>query len=292
MKTILVPTDFSQPAENAAHYAIYLAKIMKANILLCHAFQVPLETTIAAQVTLPLMDYSDLKEDSNLNLRSLAALLTQDIMGFSNLDFFDLRIDYISEVGRISDVIRNLVKEKEINIVVMGMYGASALNHFSLGSNSYEMMNKANFPLLLIPGKFHFTPLRKIAFATDLEEDHIGVIRSLTSLAKHFSAEILLAHIYDKKINPEKHHHKLIAFLDKVTNRVDYSKIYYRQINRKDIDQGLEWLTEHGLLDMLAIVHHHRNILDQIFNRSHTRKLSKHIEIPLLVFPFENQAIF
>jgi len=43
MKTILVLTDFSQPAYNAAAYALQLAKYRKADIELAHAFKVPAE---------------------------------------------------------------------------------------------------------------------------------------------------------------------------------------------------------------------------------------------------------
>ena len=42
MKTILVPTDFSEEARNAAEYAVKLAKEVKAKVILFHTFQVPI----------------------------------------------------------------------------------------------------------------------------------------------------------------------------------------------------------------------------------------------------------
>ncbi|MBC7921004.1 MAG: universal stress protein [Ferruginibacter sp.] len=41
MKTILVPTDFSQPANNALAYATGLAVKLPARLLLLHVFWIP-----------------------------------------------------------------------------------------------------------------------------------------------------------------------------------------------------------------------------------------------------------
>jgi nucleotide-binding universal stress UspA family protein len=51
------------------------------------------------------------------------------------------------------------------------------------------------------------------------------------------------------------------------------------------VDDGLEWLAEHGLVDMLAIVHRHFNIIDRLFVSSHTKHIASHSQLPLLVFP-------
>jgi nucleotide-binding universal stress UspA family protein len=42
MKTILVPTDFSEAAKNAAEYAINLAKVLNTKVTLFHVYHVPL----------------------------------------------------------------------------------------------------------------------------------------------------------------------------------------------------------------------------------------------------------
>jgi nucleotide-binding universal stress UspA family protein len=42
MKTIVVPTDFSDISNNAIDYAVDLAKATGCSILVFHAYQVPL----------------------------------------------------------------------------------------------------------------------------------------------------------------------------------------------------------------------------------------------------------
>lgn len=49
MKTILIPTDFSEAAVNAARYGLFLAQRLQADLQLIHAFKVPAEARAAAQ---------------------------------------------------------------------------------------------------------------------------------------------------------------------------------------------------------------------------------------------------
>ncbi|MET3115602.1 nucleotide-binding universal stress UspA family protein [Pedobacter sp. CG_S7] len=281
MKTILVPTDFSDMAENAAHYAMKLARDINANLLLCHAFTVPIIQPIAAQVILPLIDYSFMKKEANEQLQRLATKLRQVAIGSSDPDSYDPEISYISESGTVIAVLEDLVAEKSVCLVVMDM-----------NNNSHEMINKANFPMLFIPHEFQFNEIKKIAFATDLSESNVNVINSLSGLASYYYAEILLAHIFDDKIDHQEHQKRLSAFLNDIACKINYPKIYYRQINRENIDAGLDWLMVHGLVDMLAMVHHHDSFMEKIFTTSHTQNIARHIEIPLLVFPSNQLAIF
>jgi hypothetical protein len=167
----------------------------------------------------------------------------------------------------------------------MGMSGASDVSRFILGSNTQDMIDKARIPTLLIPKGMHFNGIKKIAFATDLSEKDFLVINSIVSLAQYFNAEILIAHVGDEDPEDTKYQQKVKGFLNEVTCKINYPKIYYRQIKKKDVEEGLDWLTAHGMIDVLVMVHKHKSFIDQLFNRSHTQKIAKHIDIPLLVYP-------
>jgi nucleotide-binding universal stress UspA family protein len=80
MKTILVPTDFSPAANNAAKYAFAIAEIVKANIKLCNAVKIPAESIYAAQVAWPLEDMASLKDGSEAELAYLANVLEKGII--------------------------------------------------------------------------------------------------------------------------------------------------------------------------------------------------------------------
>lgn len=282
MKTILVPTDFSEASENAAHYAFKLARNIKAHIKLCNAFKVPMETPIAAQVAWPLEDYAELKKDITSELESLANRLLHENPAVEGQ--FQPRINYTCEVGAVTDVVRNIVDEDEIGMIVMGMSGAGFLNRLFLGSTSRAVIDKIECPVLLIPPGTVFKPIYKIGFATDLNSGDINVIHSLAGLAGHINAEILIAHIADEKYVGEQHQHKIDEFLTDVTCKANYNKIYYRNIKSMDVEHGLDWLAEHGQLDMLVMVHHWQHFFNRLIAGSHTKKIASHIHLPLLVY--------
>ncbi len=290
MKKIVIPTDFSPAADNAALYALNLAKILNANIVLCNAFTVPLDSTVPTQIAWPVINYEDLKVGVEHQLAQLTQKLT--LNDTSPELSQHPAITYKAEPGSVTGVINNLVEKEKSALVVMGMSGASDVSHFLLGSSSRDMIEAAKAPTLLIPKEVKFVGIKKIAFATDLNDEDIRVINSIVSLAKYFNAEILIAHVSEENPDDAEYQHKMKSFLNDITCKINYPKIYFRHIRQNDVEEGLDWLTEHGMIDVLVMIHKQKSFIDQLFNRSHTQKIAKHIDIPLLVYPGYTEHIF
>lgn len=280
MKTILVPTDFSEPARDAALYAVHLANVIGAKVTICHALKVPMESPMAAQVAWPLEDYDTLKTEGANELNHLATTLRYEVKesGMSN-------IYTCSSVGEVTDVIRNTVDDQKHLLVVMGMSGAGAISRFFFLSNTEELISKANFPVLLIPAKTQFKPIKKIAFATDLNPGDIALIHVTAGLALHFNAELLIAHITNENYDHAENKKDIDSFLNDVTCKANYPAIYYRHIKNANVNDGLKWLCENALVDMLVMVHRRVSTLGQVFDSSYTKKSAHHIKLPLLVLP-------
>jgi nucleotide-binding universal stress UspA family protein len=292
MKTILVPTDFSPAANNAARYALHLAKGIKAGITLCHAMLVPVDAPGAAQVAWPLEDYESIKKDTTkqlqLQLKNLELHVEEDAAYFPK--DFQPSVDYTSEVGPVTDVIREVIDEHNIPLVVMGMSGAGNLTRLFIGSSSRDVIANATCPVMLIPAQFTYKPIRKIAFATDLSKGDIAVIHSLVGLAHAFDAEIQINHISDKKYEDGEGQYLADAFMAELCRKVTYPYIRYHHVKSMDVDHGLDWLYEHSKIDILVMVHRQHGWLKRLFEGSHTQKLAKHITLPLLVYPPEYGA--
>jgi nucleotide-binding universal stress UspA family protein len=284
MKTIIVPTDFSECADNAAHYAVQLAKVLKADVKLCNAFLVPAGAPLADTVVWPLEDYDSIKDGVNRQLFLTADKLTNE----EKLDPKNVaypHIDFTGKAGSVPDVVKEIVNSEDVPLVVMGMSGAGALSRLFLGSNSRDMIESADFPLLLIPQETPYKRIRKIAFATDLNEHDLEIIYSLAAFARSFNAEILIAHITDEKYDAPQHQKITDNFLSDVTCKANYDKIYYRHIKSMDVEHGLDWICDHSFSDMIVMSHGKHNIIDAFFGGSYTQKLARHVNIPLLVYP-------
>ena len=285
MKTILVPTDLSPAAEYAARYAFQLAKGMKANLQLFNAIIVPAAAPMAAISAWPVVDYEAADQQTTAELKTLADKLIWENATIEAQSSFQPSITYKTEVGAVKDLVCELAHKEKPNLVVMGRSGISGLQRFFFGSNTSDMIDAANFPVLLTPPGVEFKGIHKIAFATDLNPGDLDVIHSLVGLAAAFNAELLLVHITGEKYDLKDHQHKIQAFLSDIACKINYSKIYYRHVEHMGIDKGLDWLSQYGQIDLLAMVHRNSDVFKRIIKPSHTQKLAEHIELPLLVFP-------
>lgn len=292
MKKIIVPTDFSPPANNAARYALHLATLLKEDVILCNAMIIPAEAAHAGNTPWPLEGYESIKESTTEQLQETARHLERRLAehaGFFPEDFHP-SVSYTSEVGPVTDVIRNVMDEHSGSMVIMGMSGTGGLERLFIGSSSRDLVEKAGFPVLLIPKEFIFRPVRKIAFATDLDKGDINVVHTLSCFAKALDAEIQIRHIANHKFEHGEDKYKADAFMAELCKKITYPKISYHHIKSMDVDHGLDWLHEHSLVDMLVMVHRPHNFLAKLVFGSHTQQLARHVTLPLLVFPPEYGA--
>jgi hypothetical protein len=178
-------------------------------------------------------------------------------------------------------MVDDLNKEHDIGLVIIGTHGSSGLSTLLLGNHAREMINATTKPLMLVPPSAKIDPIKKIAFATDFEDpaEDLRCIKVLILLARPLNAEILITNIFDD------YTHNTEELVNELAHKANYPLIYYRLIKARTTILGLDWLCEHGQIDILAMVHRSHGFFDSLFNGSQSQKMANHIPIPLLVFP-------
>jgi len=277
MKTFLFPTDFSANAKHALKYGYSLAKQVKANMIICNAIIEPAEIPQTGMVSWPMEESELLQRDSNRELK----LLKEQMEDKEETISFNPSITCISEAGTVTEVINQLDRQFDIGMVIIGTHANSGLYTLLLGNHSREIIDEVNRPLLLVPPTTKIKPVKKIAFATDFSDPvkDMECIHTLITLARPLNAEILITNIFDED------EHIAEWFMNELANKANYPHIYYRVVKAYHPVSGLDWLCEHGDIDILAMVHRSHSIIDSLFNGSQTQKMANHIVIPLLVFP-------
>jgi nucleotide-binding universal stress UspA family protein len=283
MKKLLIATDFSATAKHAAEYAYLLAKQLKAGLFLCNTITVPAEVPMSGMAAWPQGESDTLLEDSTEELKRLKAHLEQT----DHTDTFRPPVDYLNEAGIVRDIVNDSTFKQRVDLIIAGAHHDDVFGTLLLGNHTHELIETCIKPVLIIPNTATFKPIKKIAFATDLvhPEKDLEQLYELITLADVMDAEILLTHIHntnDHSMNFEKGIEK---FLVEISNKANYPKIYYRIIKQDKVELGLDWLCEHGQIDMLAMVHRKHDFLDSILYGSHTKKMAGHISIPLVVYP-------
>jgi nucleotide-binding universal stress UspA family protein len=291
MKSILVPVDFSKSSTHAAHYALHLAKYIKANVTLCHADYKPIEVPTEAIGSRSGFDLATIKEESTNSLEEIASEMRDKESAFLMPGRFQPQIKCIAEPGGVTDIITQLAAKEKSELIIMGMTGAGPIARLLFGSISRSMIDETRVPLILVPDGFQFNKIEKIAFATSMVDDDLDVIHALAAFASYFSAELLVAHVSDNNHKNDAHQKQFKNFLSDVTCKINYDKVYFRHVDKADVDKGLDWLSEHGMIDLLVMVHHQKGQFDSLFS-SHTHTRANHLKIPLLVMPLGSHPAF
>ncbi len=291
MKSILVPIDFSKTSKDAARYALQLARYISANITLCHAIYVPVEVPTSSFGAWGGYDVKTLKDEGMADLEEVALELRNELSAFAMSGAFQPQITCLVEAGGVTDVITKLAAQSKANLLVMGSTGAGALSRILLGSISRAMINLTRLPLVLVPEGSVFGKIEKIAFATSLVADDVEVIHCVGGFARYFHADLLVAHVSDRNTDQEARQDNSDGFLRDLTCKINYDKLYFRQVNQADVGRGLEWLSTHGRIDLLVMVHRKKGLLENIFS-SHTHAMADQLDMPLLIMPAGSHPVF
>ena len=290
MKTIAVLTDFTQRAEHAARYALHLAKKIKANILLYNAFLVPSDTPMVAQVAWPLVDYNEIKNDTEKALKALAKKFETELKEDHFPGTFLPGISYQCDEGSIANNIADLEEDGSIALLVLATHGSDEISAFMFGNNTRQVISSANIPLLIVPENTPIAEIDKIAFATDITYTDVEYIKSLAKLAEKVGAEITITNVNPDNPLDSEQNAAVRLFMDDIEHDVDYKKIVYKSIPNSNVRKGLEWLIENIKFDMLVMVHRKSTMFELLFRPSMTKKMADRVEIPLLVYPYPTVA--
>ncbi len=286
MKTIAVLTDFSKRSEHAALYALHLAQKIKADVLLFNAFQVPADNLNSKQGEWPVEDYDEVAKSTEKKLEVLCEKLKNEVKENSFPGTYLPALSYQCEEGAIANNMANLEENKNIVLIVLATHGVDNASAFLMGNNCRQIIDAASIPLLIIPENCAIKNIEKFAFATDIVHNDVDYIRSLASLAKQFWAEILVANVNQHAPLTKDHEDAVTAFKKEVMRKINYGRVYYRNIPNENVKKGLDWLIEYVKFDILVMVHRKEDPSDFFFKSSITKKIADHIYLPLLVYPY------
>ena len=265
MNKLLVPTDFSDNAENALNYAINLANHFESKIYLLSIFQAHSPAGSMKNIE------RFLKEENEAQLLVLDKKYRNTILRESGLETFT--VNGYQTVGTIS----GFADSHNIDLIVMGTQGSSSLNEIFIGSTTVGVIKKANKPILAIPCGYQFKPFKKIVLALDeCDPFPIEQIKPLISLAKSYKSKILVYHIAE----PDEEN-GVSPSIDEYLKGMDYS--IHENIGISDVNEGINAFVKRNEADLLCMITRKRRFLGNIFNPSVTSKEAFDSPVPLLV---------
>ena len=268
MKRILVPTDFSDDARNASHYAAKLAEKLKANITLLHAYMLP---TPVSEVPYVMINAEEMQKENEEIATAEADKLRAS---------YKVQVNYIVRLGFPSDEIEAVVEDSEADLVVMGMKGKRAVEKI-VGSTTTSTLKKIRNPLLIVPEKASYRDIKQITYATDFSyEVNPKIYAPLLELLKIFDGQLNIVHV---EKSPEEGKPQEIPGelkLEKFFGDVHHQ---FHTVTDAHVKHGIESYLKDHPTDLLVMVTHSRSFWERMFGKSHTKEMVYNTHIPLLV---------
>lgn len=269
MKKILVAIDFSDASRKAAEYAASLAQVFDAQLLLLHAYYIPM----------PIGDAPGYFPLSMTEVQDENEALLEDEMEYLT-GKYPVRVEIFVKMGPAAGVIRDMAAETGADLLVMGMKGAGNSSGI-FGSTVTSCIRKTMLPMLVIPAKAEYSPIKHISFAADfLGKAGVARYSILETLTEKTGADIQVVHV--QQTGQEL---SAVEIAGKVQAQNIFSNMkhkFYTVVNT-DIEAAvLAFMTEHPT-DLLVMVSHHHSLFERIFGTIHTNLVAVRSQVPLLV---------
>ncbi|WP_394991029.1 universal stress protein [Emticicia sp.] len=277
MKTILFPTDFSDNAIHASKYAGMLARRFDAKVILLHVYAITVPVNSEFQL---IYDTENTLLQRGKEAEQNLQFFTEKFIGNTNLHIE--QITQMVEYGLVSDVVVEIAKAQNVDLIVMGTKGASNMIDKWFGTNAEIIMESAKCPVWIIPENALLNAPQTIMYAADFKEDEIAATHKLLEIAKPLGATCKVVHIHDYfelKVNQT-----VKEMVTELKHEFENEDITFKHLNRKEIVKGLETYIKTHNPDVLALAAYEKSFLSKIFNSSITQHFVQEAKLPMLFF--------
>ena len=271
MKRIIVPTDFSDTSKNAARYAVQLAaSISDASIILYN---------LTDKIALG-SDSSPLTEDKNDRFIVLHAALNNLKMDLAQVSPVPIEL-VVEEGSSLTDSLERYVRHNGIDLIIMGITGATRLEQIFMGSNALNVVGLAVCPVIIVPPDAVFKPVSKVLFACDFKNVSDTIpFAPLKSVLNLFKPTVLVVNVdTEHYVELTEEYKAERAILEEKLQ--EYNPEFYF-IRMYDFQESISSFAADRNIDLILTIPKRHNFLAGLFKSSHTKKLAYHSHVPIL----------
>jgi len=267
---ILIPTDFSESSRVAFDYAYSLFSTFEnVEFVLLNSYEMP-HSGAAGGVMMSLEDamHKESKRDLSLEVRHFKSKYPEVV------------IESVSIFGEIGNSVSRINKKNNIDVVVMGTHGAKGFKKALLGSNTEDVIESSLVPVISVPSKTEYRPIKKIVYATDLQRiENPEALQPLCNIAKHFDAVIHIVYVTDDASS--------VSF-EMETDQPTLKDIFkerkkeFHVVESDDVTLGISHYISEIDADLLVLLPKEASFWRKLTNNSVTEKMAFQAKVPML----------
>jgi nucleotide-binding universal stress UspA family protein len=272
MKTIVVATDFSPAALNAAYYAVNMATAINAGIFILHVYEQPV---IYSEVPLTT-DTEQALQKAGKEIEKIKDLLTSKTNKKIHMEAAVIE-------GVFFDKLKEVCEQIHPYTVVMGTQVNTAAERLLFGTHAAYATRHLPWPLITVPVEAKFMAIKKIALACDFDNVTDTVpVEEIKMLIEDFNAEL---HILNAG-KEEVFNSDIVFQSGLLKEMLEGIPSNYHFISSKNTDESIISFVENNKIDLLVVLPKRHSLFDKLLHKSHTKQLVLHSHVPVMAMHF------
>ncbi|MGN6541463.1 MAG: universal stress protein [Ginsengibacter sp.] len=277
MKTILIPTDFSTTALNAAKYISTMCKKTETErLILYHSYEIihPGMTLLTDILEPPPLQLRELENEA---IRKLSALRKT----LSPLVNDSTAIEYTTNDLPLTKGIDEIIIKEKIDLVTIGISGMENDGRNIIGSNTLKIIKECKTSLLIVPSTATFNGIKKSILAVDLHDIAETLpVAQLKQLLTKLSSKLVVVNVEHHETMGADMLMKEETILHHLLNGLNPE---YDYLENKNKVEGLLTFAEKRKINLTIVIHRKYGLIEQLFHTSITKKLAIKTDVPLII---------
>ncbi|HVU94118.1 MAG TPA: universal stress protein [Puia sp.] len=280
MKKIVLATDFSDNAGQAAACAAGIAAKCGATLYILHAMDGATDPVIepVALDTVLLERYTRERFD---RLRAVKQHIADQ--------YASLRTELRLSRAMAADAILALSRKEQADLIIMGAHGGGRLKELAIGSVAADVIDHSNIPVMAVPPEYIFHEPDTFLLAIKRPGENAAPLNVLIGMAASFGARIDIVSFVNSRetgtpddLETEKQLNYYTGFLQRSFPALAFTS---EKLDGDDFQLSIDRYCRSHDVDMVALFKHPRHLLDMLCCRNNTRRAVFHSHVPVLVLP-------
>ena len=279
MDKILCPVDFSAASLNAIEFAARIGAQHRATLTLFHVFTADEFDQVLADGDLVSRFPSE-----NMGARyaeEMLKSLADEVIQMSGPEGL-AGCDYYFSDGPLEQQLVTYADQQGYPLVVMGTAGVKDIYEQYGGSHTTRTMDRSHCPVLCIPERVEYQPLKKVMYATDYQEEDAAILQQVMAIVAPFGAQLEVVHIVpDQDQRDEAVYQDYVA---QTRRTLPDQAVHFSQKVYEDVLHGIDHYAIEQEANLVVLVRKHHNFLERMLEQDTTQRLSYFATYPVMVF--------
>jgi len=268
MKKIVVATDFSPTAFNAAKYAAYMAMAVKAELTLFHVYAIP-----AVYSEMPTaVNTEEMRLVAEKKMNELVAQLKAETRGW-------VQAQTEIRMGGFYQELKSVCEYLQPYAVVMGNRSTTTKERLLFGNYAVYAMKHLPWPLITVPPSAAFLAVRKIGLVCDLDKATDDTpIDEIKMMVHDFKAELHVLNIGKERIfDPNT-----VFEPDRIQNILEDLRPIYDYVTDANTDECILQFAKENNIDLLLILPKRASFFETLVHKNNIKHFVLHSHVPVM----------